>query len=281
MLEETFKNKVTERAIEGFKNAVLKQAMGNYTKAYETWKRIYNVVNSFLEEIRNSSKKEIRVLDLGCGDGYHILLLNTLKEIQAKKITFEGIDISNTNVMFANQVAKRLGFKNVNFIQGNIEQLDFPLFSFDVILCTDVIEHIVNPEKFIESLSCSLKAGGLAIVTTPNKSNAIVRLYQTLTGRKKNPQTNTYEQEDKYAEEGHGHISVKSLDEWTELFRGKGLLVEKIKRGSVIFGGPCYNPHTIFFSIMLVLDKIFDYLGFMKNFSEAHTYLIRKSSKLG
>ena len=278
MSEEAFKNKMTEKALEVFKNSVLKQTVGNYTKSYETWKRVYNVVNSFLGEIRNIHKKEIKVLDLGCGDGYHVLLLNTHKEIQTKEITFEGIDISHTNVMFANQVAKRLGFKNVNFKQGNIEQLDFTSFSFDIVLCTDVIEHIIHPEKFIESISSSLEAGGLAIVTTPNKNNAIVRLYKTLTGRKKSPQKNPYEQEDKYPEEGHGHISVKNLDEWTELFRGKGLLVERIKRSSLIFGGPRYNPHPIFFSIVLALDKIFDYFGFMKKFSEAHTYLLRKSS---
>lgn len=276
MTEENFTKELTEKAIEAFRNTVLQQAVGNYTKSYETWKRVYNVVNSFLGEIRKIRKKEIKVLDLGCGDGYHVLLLNIHKETQTKKITFEGIDISYTNVVFANQVAKRLGFKNVNFTQGNIEQLDFSSFSFDIVLCTDVIEHIVNPEGLIEGISSSLEAGGLAIVTTPNKSNAAVKLYQTLSGRKKSPQTKSNEPEDRYPHEGHGHISLKSLGEWADLFRRKGFLMEKIKRSSVIFGGARYNPHPIFFSIMLVLDKIFDWLSFMKNFSEAHTYLLRK-----
>ena len=207
--------------------------------------------------------------------------MNEYMKIQTKKITFKGIDLSDINVMFANQVAKRLAFKNVNFRQGDIEQLDFSRFSFDIILCTDIIEHIENPEKFIGNVSSSLKAGGLAIVTTPNKSNTVVRLSQALKGRKRSPQANQYKQEEKYPEEGHDHISVKNLNEWKKIFRGKGLSVEKIKRGSLIFGGPRYNPHPIFFSIVLALDKIFDYLGFMKNFSEAHTYLLRKSRKLG
>jgi hypothetical protein len=77
-------------------------------------------------------------------------------------------------------------------------------------------------------------------------------------------------------ETGHGHMSVKGFSEWMNIFRETGFSVENIKRGSMLFGGPTYNKYPSLFALFLIVDKIFDWLFFTRNFSEAHTYKLRK-----
>lgn len=57
-----------------------------------------------------------------------------------------------------------------DFIIGNIETMDLPFedSQFDVILCGDVLEHLVNPYKTLESLKRYLKPNGVIIASIPN-----------------------------------------------------------------------------------------------------------------
>jgi len=57
-----------------------------------------------------------------------------------------------------------------DFIIGNIETIDLPFedSQFDVILCGDVLEHLINPYKTLESLKKYLKPNGVIIASIPN-----------------------------------------------------------------------------------------------------------------
>jgi len=79
---------------------------------------------------------------------------------------------------------------------------------------------------------------------------------------------------------GHGHISGKNLHDWKKIFIGKGFIIEEVDRESIFFGGTCYNKYRFLFLLLLILDIIFDFLPFMKEFSEAFTFKLRKSSGL-
>jgi len=274
---------MARRAFNNFKNAVLGQTVGNYTKSYETWRRVSNVVNSFKEELSTEKTPEWQVLDLGCGDGYHLMLLSSLKETRETKVHFHGIDISPTNVMLAKQVAQDLGIDNITFEIGNIENMGSLHNEFDIIINTDVIEHLVAPEEFVGSVFRALKPGGLTIITTPNSNNSLVKIASRITSKKRTKFISYSVTEDEFAQEkldnetGHGHISIKGLSEWMKIFRESGFAVEHIKRGSMLFGGPKYNNHPFFFAFFIIVDKIFDWLFFTKTFSEAHTYKLRKT----
>lgn len=274
---------MARRAFNNLKNAVLGQTVGNYTKSYETWRRVSNVVNSFKEELSTKKTAEWQVLDLGCGDGYHLMLLSSLKETRETKVHFHGIDISPSNVILAKQVTQDLGIENITFEIGNIENMGFLHNEFDIIINTDVIEHLVAPKEFVRSLFRAVKPGGLTIITTPNSNNSLVKIASRITSKKRIkliPDSVTeggYTQEKLDNETLHGHISVKGFSEWMKIFRKSGFSVEHIKRGSMLFGGPKYNNHPLFFAFFLIIDKIFDWLFFTKSFSEAHTYKLRKT----
>lgn len=278
----SFDAAMARRAFTNFKNAVLGQTVGNYTKSYETWRRVSNVVHSFKEELSTEKTAEWQVLDLGCGDGYHLMLLSSLKQTRKTKVHFHGIDISPANVMLAKEVAQDLGIANITFEIGKIENIGFFHNDFDIIINTDVIEHLVAPKEFVRSVFRALKPGGLTIITTPNSNNSLVNIASRITSKKRTKLISYSVTEDGYAQEnldnetGHGHISVKGFSEWMKIFRESGFAVEQIKRGSMLFGGPTYNNHPLFFAFFLIIDKIFDWLFFTKTFSEAHTYKLRK-----
>jgi len=269
---ETFKRNIINSV-----NSVRNRSVGNYSKSYETWKRVENAVSIFVKELKNREGGVLKVLDLGCGAGYHVLLLNSLEEVRKREIYFEGIDISEIDLNLARETAKNMNADNVTFQIGNISDLNLHDGSYDIILCIDVVEHLDDPESCIKEIMRLLKPKGLSIITTPNGNNRLM----TLKGKRNriNGKKDTHEilkNEYLVSFDGHGHISIKSIREWIRIFKQTGFIIESIKRGSILFGGYKYNKHPVLFAFILVIDKIFDKLFFMKGFSESLTYKIRK-----
>lgn len=98
-----------------------------------------------------------RVLDIGCGAG------NMLQAIDAVRT---GVDLSD--IMLERSRAK-LG-ASVTLRKMSAESLDFPDASFDKIICSEVIEHILDPRKALMEIQRVLAPGGLAAVSIPNES---------------------------------------------------------------------------------------------------------------
>ncbi len=82
----------------------------------------------------------------------------------------EGIDISN----FAAIVAQREF--NVRVKVGDIERVDAPDGSFDVVVMWDIIEHIIRPIKALTEVARVLKPGGYLFVSTDDASNWLPKL---------------------------------------------------------------------------------------------------------
>ncbi len=102
------------------------------------------------------------VLELGCGSGA------TLKWLKANghcKRTY-GVELFKE--------AAALAADGVDVvINGNIETMELgvaPDF-FDLILCLDVLEHLVDPWRVMQTMVHHLKPGGRIIVSIPNIRN--------------------------------------------------------------------------------------------------------------
>lgn len=106
-----------------------------------------------------TDKKSTKILEIGSGLGY--LTYSLLKE----NYDIIGLDISQTAVKYANET-----FGNHYLCTDLFEYSQLHPESYDVIILTEVIEHIYNPLAFIESIIKLLKPGGRTIITTPNKS---------------------------------------------------------------------------------------------------------------
>lgn len=103
-----------------------------------------------------SKKKELAILDAGCGTG---LLLKKLKKFGQ----VYGIDISNEALKFA----KKRGIKNL--YQASVTKLPFADKKFDLVLSIDVLYHqnVSSDQKALRELYRVLKPEGLLIVKVP------------------------------------------------------------------------------------------------------------------
>ena len=101
-----------------------------------------------------------RVLDIGCGDGLHTLLLGQ----KVGHIT--GIDVNSEFVATARSYADRMGSRvEADFRDQPLEQIQFPDNHFDIIFSICVIEHIDNYEEVLQECLRILKPGGRIIFT--------------------------------------------------------------------------------------------------------------------
>ncbi|KAF5070406.1 Methyltransferase domain protein [anaerobic digester metagenome] len=81
------------------------------------------ILQKDLEKFRNA-KHTVHVVDCGCGKSYLSFVLNYyMTEVMKIKTTFTGIDISEKVIETSRQMADRLGYRNMTFIQGDIRTL--------------------------------------------------------------------------------------------------------------------------------------------------------------
>jgi methionine biosynthesis protein MetW len=98
---------------------------------------------------------EARILDVGCGNGYQLAPLAHRHEVY-------GLDVSAVNVGKASE-------KGVKAVLHDVEApFPYPDGFFDVVVCSEILEHLFFPEKPLAECLRVLKPGGRLIVTVPN-----------------------------------------------------------------------------------------------------------------
>jgi len=96
-----------------------------------------------------------RVLIAGCGTGRE-----ALSYAQAfAKARCTAIDLSGASLAYAERKAGELGIRNIEFIQGDILDLD-ERESFDVVSCAGVLHHMAEPERGLQRVLRALKPRG-------------------------------------------------------------------------------------------------------------------------
>jgi SAM-dependent methyltransferase len=103
--------------------------------------------------------QEGKVLVIGCGSRDEMSILN-------HKCKGVGLDISRTAVE-----KSRNAYPQYDYVVGDAMNMPFKKGDFNCVVCSEVIEHLPNEEKFIESVNDILKPGGRFVLTTPNWLN--------------------------------------------------------------------------------------------------------------
>lgn len=142
--------------------------------------------------------KDKVVLDAACGSGYGT---NIIANAQAKKVV--GIDIDKETIQ---KNISRYNNSKIVFYSIPCEEIDTLEDTFDVVVSFETIEHLHNPEIFLEKVKSKLKNNGFFICSTPNT----LRFSQSISGRK-----NDY------------HIHELSFEEFKFLFE-KHFIINKI-----------------------------------------------------
>ena len=97
------------------------------------------------------------VLDLGSGAGNDCFVARAIVG-ETGKVT--GLDFTDAMIIKAIENNKKLGFTNVEFIQGDIEEMPLPDNTFDVIVSNCVLNLVPDKDKAFAHMIRVLKPGG-------------------------------------------------------------------------------------------------------------------------
>ncbi len=99
-----------------------------------------------------------KVLDIGAGGCPHREKFN-----HCEYFTQDFTQLADS------QIQNQEGYGKIDFV-SDITEIPVPDKSYDVILCTEVIEHIPDPISAIKEISRILKPGGTLLITAPLQS---------------------------------------------------------------------------------------------------------------
>ncbi|MFP4023781.1 MAG: arsenite methyltransferase [Thiohalospira sp.] len=102
-------------------------------------------------------QEDHHVLDLGSGAGNDCFVARAIVG-ESGKVT--GLDFTEAMIEKARINNQKLGYKNVEFIQGDIEAMPLPDNAFDVVISNCVLNLVPDKEKAFKEIYRVLKPGG-------------------------------------------------------------------------------------------------------------------------
>lgn len=192
----------------------------------------------------NLTPPQVETLDVGCGNGTAVTL-----PIGEQGYSVLGLDVHAASIEYAQRV-NTLG--TVRFMVRDIE--DIPTDRrFDVVLLSDILEHVPEPCKLLANADKVLKEDGIILISIPNgfgpyevesflyriKPVKITwdagvsiagRVKQQCVGKKREtPQSVPYNNES-------GHIQFFSMRTFTRAIDSCGYEITAFEKGSVVCG---------------------------------------------
>ncbi len=109
-----------------------------------------------------------RVLDLGCGEGRHVISIYVEEAVEAVGVDLSLDDLQTANGKFTefqtDEAGRHFGLANANALE-----LPFADSSFDKIICSEVLEHIPDYAGALLEIQRVLKPGGLFCASVPRR----------------------------------------------------------------------------------------------------------------
>ncbi len=137
-----------------------------------TYKLLTKDLSKLLER-----KNKLRILDYGCGVG----TLSFYSSSFGHKVT--GVDISPSAINAVENNLKNIQLKNITFF--TLEKFISKKNEFDLIICSEVIEHVEDDRALIKIFHSLLNEDGILFLTTPSKNAPLVKLGLTANFDKK------------------------------------------------------------------------------------------------
>lgn len=106
----------------------------------------------------------LKILDMGCGTGMNSKVMTDLGH------SVVGVDISE-------QAIKKYNLRGfVGYVMSIESKLNFSDEEFDLVFCSEIIEHLVNPDNLVSEAFRILRPGGKLIISTPNSAFWVYRI---------------------------------------------------------------------------------------------------------
>lgn len=179
---------------------------------------------------------EGNIIDVGCGDG---VLLWHLESAGLQKV---GADVSLTRLHRSQSRCQAL------YVQAEATELPFLNHTFDLVVCTDVLEHLPAMERAVSELARICTDKGHILISVP-----CYNIYRLLTGKKRYISPYTHLREFSYFDAA-GFEPVATL---INQFRKEGFLLTE-RKGTCVFDIRVYQKHTS--PVFRMIDRLLSQL---------------------
>lgn len=105
----------------------------------------------------------LRILDIGCGGG---LLCEPMARLGAEVV---GADAAARNIPVAQIHAEKMGL-DIDYRVTTAEAMAEAGESFDAVLNMEVVEHVADPQAYLDACSALVRPGGIHICSTINRN---------------------------------------------------------------------------------------------------------------
>jgi len=138
-------------------------------KQYEFYEKYYQgfVSNQGIPDLKITNHKEVygkKILVAGVGMGRDVSYLIKDNDVY-------GIDISLSGL----EIAKKKGIK-VKIADVDRDRIPYGNSQFDIVVCKDLLEHLINPLFLLKEIYRVLKKSGYLVVNVPNHFHWWLRL---------------------------------------------------------------------------------------------------------
>lgn len=111
--------------------------------------------------------RNARILDVGCGDGFH---LDALRTFGPRTFRLEGIDADVRAVAAARA-------RGLTVRHGTLATLELEPHSYDLALLIQTVEHVADPPALLAEIRKLLRLGGRLVIVTDNAASLDARLF--------------------------------------------------------------------------------------------------------
>lgn len=167
-----------------------------------------------------------RVLDFGCYDGYILRVLQ--REYGVEGV---GVDLSIQALNRARELSSEL---HIQFAISNGDPLPFPSDSFDIVICSEILEHVPDLDRVLSEVSRVVARGGRVYATMPNSLRHVWPPLRSICRK---------------VDRIEGHVRRLTRDEFVSTMRRHQLTVSRAQyRGfaasALWYSLLIYRPHT-------------------------------------
>lgn len=248
----------------GSDNEFIGEQFWNAPSETYVWYRKKQLMLSFIKNLAEE-KEGLRILDIGCNNGTDLFSFSKLIN---KKHEYVGLDIDKQAISLANKHAKNEKLDNFKFYCMNIiEQDTAHLGKFDIILSSEVIEHIYNHDLFLKKIYAMLNKEGYVMLTTPNKDNIIKKLVLKFYPNVKEKQSWYFDRHGAHIEEDKKgymnnrnsimqHVSEVNKKQLRQELIKNGFKILRLKSSAISYGSPILDNNKFLFFIWMTLDML-------------------------
>jgi 2-polyprenyl-6-hydroxyphenyl methylase/3-demethylubiquinone-9 3-methyltransferase len=213
-----------------------------------------------LELIQKVASPCARILDVAAGQGNFSIMLAEL----GYEVTWNDI---REDLADYTRLKHERGV--IHYRPGNILELCFDEY-FDVVLITEIIEHVAHPDEFLRKISRMIRPDGHVVMTTPNGEyflNSLPRFSDCA-----NPGQFEAMQ---FQPNSEGHIFLLHLDEVEALAHETGLKVIEAR----VFTNPLTNGHIKTGAILKITPR--SWINAFEHLTTSSSSIIKKKIHAG